>query len=263
MANCEVAELVNRRSPVDRSGIGKHSIDIRAAIRWFWTMFGFKIRTEVGRAARPPHGVPTVTILERPPPPQVERTPVWCRAAAGRLLQPPGRAPLVNWGIWPQLNWSYVVYVAIVEFIWLLRGLLEYCHVHFVTATHIGGRRQDGGRIHWSLTETRTATAHMPNGLRPTPVSVLTGAGRLVQRAPPESRPKCDRVDFRRNIRSTPWRIWISATFWRFTNSVGDSWICDLVGIIVNTLPVMIWLHLMRNVHFRFRKQGRNVSLMK
>ena len=32
----------------------------------------------------------------------------------------------------------------------------------------------------------------------PTPVSVLTGAGRLVKRAPPEPRPKCDRVDFRR-----------------------------------------------------------------
>ena len=64
MANFEVAEIVNR-SPVDRSGIGKHSIDIRAAIRRFQTIFGFKIRTEVGRTARPPHGVPT--ILERPP----------------------------------------------------------------------------------------------------------------------------------------------------------------------------------------------------
>ena len=40
-------------------------------------------------------------------------------------------------------------------------------------------------------------TANMSSGLRSTPVSVLTGAGRLVQRAPPEPRPKCDRVDFR------------------------------------------------------------------
>ena len=47
-------------------------------------------------------------------------------------------------------------------------------------------------------------------------------AGPLVQRAPPEPRPKCDRVDFWRNIRSTPWRIWISATFWRSTNSARD-----------------------------------------
>ena len=45
----------------------------------------------------------------------------------------------------------------------------------------------------------------MSSGLHPTPISLLTGAGRLVQRAPP--RPKCDRVDFNRKIRSTPWRI--------------------------------------------------------
>ena len=65
MANFEVEELVNR-SPVDRSGIGKHSIDIRAAIRRFKNIFGFRIRTEVSRAARPPHEVPTILPVSRP-----------------------------------------------------------------------------------------------------------------------------------------------------------------------------------------------------
>ena len=48
-------------------------------------------------------------------------------------------------------------------------------------------------------------------GLRTTPVSLLTGAGRFLitsfRRAPPEPRPKCDRVHFKQKIRSTPWRI--------------------------------------------------------
>ena len=101
----------------------------------------------------------------------------------------------------------------------------------------VAGCRPSVGRVlgehrqtYWLLTESRTAPAHMPSELRPTPVSVLTGAGRLVQRALPELRPKCDRVDFKNKIRSTPGRMWNSATFGRFTNSAGDRWICD-VGI--------------------------------
>ena len=66
------------------------------------------------------------------------------------------------------------------------------------------------------------------------PVSLLTGAGRFLitsfRRAPPEPRPKCDRVHFKQKIRSTPWWIWNSATFGRSTISAGDRWICD-VGI--------------------------------
>ena len=71
-------------------------------------------------------------------------------------------------------------------------------------------------------------------GLCTTPVSLLTGAGRFLitsfRRAPPEPRPKCDRVHFKQNICSTPWRIWNLAMFGRSTISAGDRWICD-VGI--------------------------------
>ena len=63
--------------------------------------------------------------------------------------------------------------------------------------SEVAGRLLDEHRqTYWLLTESRTAPAHMSSELRPTHVSVLTGAGRLVQRAPPELRPKCDRVDF-------------------------------------------------------------------
>ena len=102
---------------------------------------------------------------------------------------------------------------------------------------HAHRRMQAVGRVlgehrqtYWLLTETRTGPANMSSELRPTPVSVLTGAGRLVQRAPLELRPKCDRVDFKHKICSTPGRMWNSATFGRSTNSAGDRWICD-VGI--------------------------------
>ena len=106
-----------------------------------------------------------------------ECTPFLCWAAIGRLIRAPA-------------------------------GLLSS------TSTHIGGRRQAVGwslpgcrltpgrvlgehqQTYWLLTESQTAPAHMSSKLRPTHVSVLTGAGRLVQRAPPELRPKCDRVDF-------------------------------------------------------------------
>ena len=93
-----------------------------------------------------------------------------------------------------------------------------------------GGRRQ----IYYLPTETRKAPAPISTGLRTTPVSLLTGAGRILitsfRRAPPEPRPKCDRVHFKQKLRSTPWRIWNSATFGRCTISAGDRWICD-VGI--------------------------------
>ena len=52
----------------------------------------------------------------------------------------------------------------------------------------------------------------------------------VFERAPPEPRPKCDRVHFKQKICSTPWRIWNSATFGRSTITAGDRWICD-VGI--------------------------------
>ena len=123
-------------------------------------------------------------------------------------------------------------------------GLLECCLLHPVTSMHIGGRRQTVGR---SLLGCRPGVGRASADLlivdrisdgagpyveraRLTHVSVLTGAGRLVQRASPELHPKCDRVDFKQKIRSTPGRIWNSATFGRSTNSAGDSWICD-VGI--------------------------------
>ena len=76
-----------------------------------------------------------------------------------------------------------------------------------------GGRRQ----IYQLPTKTRKAPAPISTGLRTTPVRLLTGAGRFLitsfQRALPEPRPKCDRVHFKQKIRSTPWRIWNSATF--------------------------------------------------
>ena len=69
-----------------------------------------------------------------------------------------------------------------------------------------GGRRQ----IYYLPTETRKAPAPISTGLRTTPVSLLTGAGRILitsfRRAPPEPRPKCDRVHFKQKLRSTPWR---------------------------------------------------------
>ena len=121
-------------------------------------------------------------------------------------------------------------------------GLLECCHLHPITSMHIGGRRQDVGRslpgcrprvgrastALLIIARNSTALAHMSSELLPTPVSVLTGTGRLVQRGPSELRPKCDRVDFKRKIRSTPWRMWNTATFGRSTNSAGDRWICDI-----------------------------------
>ena len=76
--------------------------------------------------------------------------------------------------------------------------------------------------------------APISTGLRTTPVSLLTGTGRFLitsfRRAPPEPRPKYDRVHFTQKIRSSPWRILNSATFGRSTISAGDHWICD-VGI--------------------------------
>ena len=71
----------------------------------------------------------------------------------------------------------------------------------------------------------------MSSGLRPTPVCLLTGAWWLVHSAPPEPRPKCDRVHFKQKIRSTPCRVWNPATFGRSTNLAGNRWICD-VGIM-------------------------------
>ena len=57
----------------------------------------------------------------------------------------------------------------------------------------------------------RRPPAPISTGLRTTPVSLLTGAGRFLiticRRVPPEPRPKCDRVHFKHKIRSTPWRI--------------------------------------------------------
>ena len=57
------------------------------------------------------------------------------------------------------------------------------------------GRRTEPARVsaghrqtYWSSTETRTAPALSSSWLCPTPVSLLTGAGRLFQRAPPEPR---------------------------------------------------------------------------
>ena len=80
------------------------------------------------------------------------------------------------------------------------------------------------------------APAPISTGLRTTPISLLTGtgAGRFLitsfRRAPPEPRPKCERVHFKQKIRSTPWQIWYSATFGRSTILAGERWICD-VGI--------------------------------
>ena len=95
-----------------------------------------------------------------------------------------------------------------------------------------GGARPSVARVSGGRqlpTETRKAPALISTGLRTTPVSLLTGAGRFLitsfRRAPPEPRPKCDRVHFKQKIRSTPWRIWNSATFGRSTISAGDRWI--------------------------------------
>ena len=165
-----------------------------------------------------------------------ERTPFLCRAATGRFIG----APV---GLLSSTEESWNLYGCYGP-----PGMLSSTVLHPVTSTHIGGRRQavvrtlpgcwsSVGRMlgehpqtYWLLTESGKAPTHMSSELRPTPVSVLTGAERLVQRAPPEFRPKCDRVDFKHKIRSTPGRMWNSATFGRSTNSAGDRWICD-VGI--------------------------------
>ena len=93
------------------------------------------------------------------------------------------------------------------------------------------GRRQ----IYSLPTETRKAPTPISTGLRTTPISLLTGAGRFLitsfRRAPPEPRPKCDRVHFYPKKCLTPWQIWYSPTFGRSTISAGDHWICD-VGIM-------------------------------
>ena len=43
--------------------------------------------------------------------------------AVGKIISRPGRAPLVSSGIWPQLRGSYLVYLAIIGSICLLRSL--------------------------------------------------------------------------------------------------------------------------------------------
>ena len=102
-----------------------------------------------------------------------------------------------------------------------------------------GGRRQ----IYSLPTETRKAPAPISTGLRMTPVSLLTAVGRFLitsfRRAPPEPRPKCDRVHFKQKIRPTPWRIWNSATFGRSTISAGDRWICDVGNQGINNVPII------------------------
>ena len=75
----------------------------------------------------------------------LERTPFWCRAALGGLygLRPGSSRQLRNL---PQTPWQLLglrgnpgIYLAVM-------GLLECCHLHPVTSTHIGGCRQDVGR---------------------------------------------------------------------------------------------------------------------
>ena len=94
-----------------------------------------------------------------------------------------------------------------------------------------------GADVGWSPPERGPGVNRFTNyrlklGRCPTPVSLLTGAGRFLitsfRRAPPEPRPKCDRVHFKQKIRLTPWRIWNSPTFGRSTISAGDRWICDV-----------------------------------
>ena len=73
MANLEVVELVNR-SQVDRSGIGKHSLDIWAAI--WWNPDG-----DLQSSAAAARHVQSRTCFER--------APCWCRTDVGRLLKAP------------------------------------------------------------------------------------------------------------------------------------------------------------------------------
>ena len=125
---------------------------------------------------------------------------------------------------------------------------VQILDVLFMRGADVGGRQQDVGRsppercpgvgrasTDLLITDQNSEGARpISTGLRTTPVSLLTGAGRFLitsfRRAPPEPRPKCDRAHFKQKIRSTPWRIWNSATFGRSTISAGDRWICD-VGI--------------------------------
>ena len=117
---------------------------------------------EAGRAAWPPHWLPS--ILERPPPVScptsaklgVLRAPLrasvepprrWAAstAPAGLLLQThefgPNSVAVPTWQSWG-LYGCYGVYT------WCL---LDGRHVHPVTATHIGGHRQDVGDVGRSL----------------------------------------------------------------------------------------------------------------
>ena len=73
------------------------------------------------------------------------------------------------------------------------------------------GRRRTPGRTSGGArpsVETRKAPAPISTGLRTTPVSLLTGAVRFLitsfRRAPPEPRPKCDRVHFRQKYARVP-----------------------------------------------------------
>ena len=73
------------------------------------------------------------------------------------------------------------------------------------------GRRRTpdrtSGRARPSV-ETRKAPAPISTGFRTTPVSLLTGAVRFLitsfRRAPPEPRPKCDRVHFKQKYARVP-----------------------------------------------------------
>ena len=176
------------------------------------------------------------------------------RAAARRLLTGPScqlRRNLAQtrcpWQLLGLLG-NHGVYMAVTGFTLCLLQEAP-CTSRYTSryaATHIRGRRQDVGRslpkcppgVGRASTDLLIIDRNL-DGARPyveraspdsrharIPVSLLTGAGRFVQRAPPT----CARVDFKRKIRSTPWRIWNSAIFGRSTNSAGDRWMCD-VGI--------------------------------
>ena len=125
---------------------------------------------------------------------------------------------------------------------------VQILDVLFMRVADVGGRqagrRAESARASPGLLITdRNSEGARPisTGLRTTPVSLLTGAGRFLitsfRRAPPEPSPKYDmQGTFQaKKIRSTPWRIWNSATFGRSTISAGDSWVCD-VGIIGEVL---------------------------
>ena len=173
MANLEVAELVNR-SPVDRSCIGTHSIDIRPAIRRFLT-FKFGRRSVELRGRRT--GSPRYS--DDPLPYRIsracfEQAPCWCRAASTG----PGRAAFVKSGNWPQHRGSWLGLLG--NHAWGLYG----CYGVYVVLTE---------RLSCTSRNSHAHRKRTPAGRQEKPAQVSAGCWAGIDRPSIDHRPRLRR----------------------------------------------------------------------